>query len=116
VTSPPVQGKQDPPEATATATSSAPRAAGGCGATRHTEVSTEVMNSTRVCAARELRLRDAVSRSLFTDSATNSRPVSAPDTAARAPPKLAHIAGAYPTRRLQDVWISFGQSRLSGGA
>ena len=37
-------------------------------------MSTEVMNSTRVWAARELRLSDAASTSLLTETATNSRP------------------------------------------
>src|SRR5690348_15222074 len=58
------------------------------------------MNRTNVWVARELRLRDAASASLLTETATNSRPVSAPATAARASPKLSHIAVAYPTGRL----------------
>src|SRR5262249_11935745 len=81
------------------ASSSAPRAAGGWGATSKTAMSTEVMNSTRVWAARELSLRDAVSASPLTESATNSSPVSAPATAASASPKPSHIAAVYPTGR-----------------
>jgi hypothetical protein len=66
-------------------------------------MNTEVMNSTRVCAARELRLREAASTSLLTETATNSRPVSAPATGARASPKPSHIAVAYPMDGLLDL-------------
>src|SRR5450432_3497413 len=90
------------PETAATASSSQPRAASGWGATSKTAMSTEVMNSTRVCAARELRLRDTASTALLKESATNSRPVSAPATAARASPKPSHIAVVYPTRPPPD--------------
>jgi hypothetical protein len=65
------------PETAATASSSEPSAAAGWGATSKTATRTEVMNKTRVWAARELRLRDAASASPLTDSATNNRPVSA---------------------------------------
>src|SRR6185437_14639981 len=85
------------PEARATASNSEPSAADGWGATSTTATSTEVMNSTRVCAARELRPRDALIASLLTESATNSRPVSAPATAASASPKLSHAVVVYPT-------------------
>jgi hypothetical protein len=50
-------------------------------------MSAEVMNSTRVWAARKLRLRDAANASLLTETATNSSPVSAPATAVSASPK-----------------------------
>src|SRR5215510_2725108 len=66
-------------------------------ATSNTAMSTEIMNGSRVSAARELRLRRAASTSLLTESATNSRPVSAPATAARASPKPSHNAVVYPT-------------------
>jgi hypothetical protein len=62
-------------------------------------MSTEVMNKTRVWAARERRLRDAASTSPLTESATNSNPVSAPVTAARASPKPSHAVVEYPTGR-----------------
>src|ERR1022692_969482 len=91
-------------ETTATASSSQPRAAGGWGATSKSAVNTEVRNSTRVCAARELRLRDAASTSLLTETATNSRTVSAPATAASASPKPSHIPAAYPTRATSQIF------------
>src|ERR1700733_2770580 len=91
------------PDAAATAISSAPRAAAGWGATRQTAMRTEVMNRTRVWVARALRLRDASSVSLLTDSATNNRPVSAPATAAGAAPELAHGTVEYPIGRLPHV-------------
>ncbi len=87
------------PETAATASNSEPRAAAGWGATSRTAVITEVMNSTRVCAARELMLRDVATAALLTESATNSRPVSAPATAARASPKPSHAVVVYPTGR-----------------
>src|SRR5215467_9787381 len=115
------------PATRATASSSEPRAADGCGATSKTATSTAVMNSTRVWAAREARVRDALTASLLTESATNSRPVSAPVTAARAPPKPAHAAGygrgglltnAVPDRqpRLQHQVQPANRRRLSGAA
>src|SRR5215470_16223300 len=66
------------PLTAASTSSSEPRAGGGWGATSKTAISTEVMNSTRVCAAQELRLSDAASAPVLTEIATNSRPVSAP--------------------------------------
>jgi len=58
-----------------------------------TAIMTEVMKSTRVWAARALSVRDLDSAVPLTDNATNSRPVSAPPTAASAPPKLPHAPG-----------------------
>jgi len=51
------------------ASSSAPRVGPGWGATSKTAATAEVMNSTRVWAARELRLRDRASTSLLIDTA-----------------------------------------------
>ena len=51
------------------------------------------MNSTRVCAALEARLRDWASVSLFMDTATNSKPVSAPARPPTVAPKSRHIPG-----------------------
>jgi len=53
----------------------------------------EVMNRTRVWAAREARLRDRASVSLLIDTATNSRPVSAPARPATVTAKSRHIPG-----------------------
>ncbi len=52
-----------------------------------------VTNSTRVWAAREARLRDRASTSLLMDTATNSRPVSAPARPATVTAKSRHIPG-----------------------
>ena len=81
------------PEAAAIASSSAPRAGPGCGATITTALIAGVMNSTSVCAAREARLREPASTSLLMDTATNSSPVSAPARPATATPKSCHISG-----------------------
>src|ERR1700722_3426343 len=63
------------PDMAARARSSAPRAAPDWGATSTMAAIAEVMNRTRVWAAREARLRDRASVSLLIDTATNSRPV-----------------------------------------
>src|SRR6202000_1319085 len=85
------------PESAANAISSPPSAAPGWGATTTTAASAVVMNSTRVCAARELRLRDLASVSLLIETATNSSPVSAPARPPAVTPKSCHISGRYPT-------------------
>ena len=64
---------------------------------------TEVMNNTRVSAARDLRSRDADTVLLLTDTATKSKPTSAPATPATAAPKLTQLETASPTRRLNSV-------------
>jgi hypothetical protein len=51
------------------------------------------MNSTRVWAARELRLRERAGASLLMDTAANSRPVSAPAGPPAVTAKSRHIAG-----------------------
>src|SRR5580704_11338997 len=63
------------------------------GATSTMAAIAEVMNRTRVWAAREARLRDRASVSLLIDTATNSRPVSAPARPATVTPKSRHIPG-----------------------
>ena len=88
----------------ATASSSQPRAVGGCGATSRSATSSEAMNSTRVWAARDLRLSDAASASPLTESATNSRPVRAPAAAATASPKPSHAAVVYPHQATSQIF------------
>jgi hypothetical protein len=82
------------PDRAARTSSSAPRAGSGWGATSTIAASAEVMNRTRVWAAREARLRDRARVSLLIDTATNSRPVSAPASPATVTPKSRHISGA----------------------
>ncbi len=81
------------PEISAANSSSAPRADPGWGAASKIAVIADDMNRTRVWAAREARLRDRASASLLMDTATNSRPVSAPARAPTAAAKSRHIAG-----------------------
>ena len=83
------------PHTAASASSSAPRAAAGCGAVSRTAAIAGVMNSTRVCAAREARLRDLLSAPLCSDTATNSSPVSAPARPPVVTAKSRHACGAY---------------------
>ena len=83
------------PATAASASSSAPRAAAGCGAVSSTAAIAGVMNSTRVCAAREASLRDLLSAPLCSDTATNSSPVSAPARPPVVTAKSRHACGAY---------------------
>jgi hypothetical protein len=70
-----------------------PQGRGGLGATSSIALIAGVMNSTRVWAARELRLSDRASTSALIDTATNSSPVSAPARPATETPKSRHISG-----------------------
>src|SRR5580693_6388276 len=83
------------PATAASASSSAPRAAPGCGAVSSIAAIAGVTNSTRVCAAREARLRDLFSAPLCSDTATKSSPVSAPARPPVVTAKSRHACGAY---------------------
>src|SRR5580700_5031729 len=83
------------PATAASASSSAPRGAPGCGAVSSTAAIAGVTNSTRVCAAREARLRDLFSAPLCSETATNSSPVSAPARPPVVTAKSRHACGAY---------------------